>query len=211
MKKITFTIVAIFVFIGILYYTWQKTSGNKEELIACTMEAKICPDGSAVGRTGPNCEFAICPEESASTTKTVSDKTLGIDYSYIDNFYINNELTSYVHPVEWPPRLEAESTKFTCLETGGKIVENSKTELKTINGNKYCITTQAEGAAGSTYTTHTYKRQFVNKSIVVSFITRVPQCANYDEPKMSECRAEIENFSIDNTIDKIFSSITLTN
>lgn len=27
----------------------------------CTMEAKICPDGSAVGRTGPNCEFAPCP------------------------------------------------------------------------------------------------------------------------------------------------------
>jgi len=29
---------------------------------ACTMEAKICPDGSAVGRTGPNCEFAPCPQ-----------------------------------------------------------------------------------------------------------------------------------------------------
>lgn len=29
----------------------------------CTMEAKICPDGSAVGRSGPNCEFAPCPGE----------------------------------------------------------------------------------------------------------------------------------------------------
>lgn len=28
---------------------------------ACTLEAKICPDGSSVGRTGPNCEFAVCP------------------------------------------------------------------------------------------------------------------------------------------------------
>ena len=28
---------------------------------ACTEEAKICPDGSAVGRTGPNCTFAPCP------------------------------------------------------------------------------------------------------------------------------------------------------
>ena len=27
----------------------------------CTMEAKLCPDGSSVGRTGPNCEFAACP------------------------------------------------------------------------------------------------------------------------------------------------------
>ncbi len=28
---------------------------------ACTAEAKICPDGSAVGRSGPNCEFTPCP------------------------------------------------------------------------------------------------------------------------------------------------------
>ena len=28
--------------------------------IMCTMEAKLCPDGSAVGRSGPNCEFAEC-------------------------------------------------------------------------------------------------------------------------------------------------------
>ena len=32
---------------------------------ACTMEAKACPDGSYVSRTGPNCEFAPCPGDSA--------------------------------------------------------------------------------------------------------------------------------------------------
>lgn len=30
--------------------------------VACTQEAKQCPDGSYVGRTGPNCEFSLCPE-----------------------------------------------------------------------------------------------------------------------------------------------------
>ncbi|HTM68239.1 MAG TPA: hypothetical protein VL426_02965 [Candidatus Binatia bacterium] len=30
--------------------------------VACTMEAKQCPDGSSVGRVPPNCEFAPCPE-----------------------------------------------------------------------------------------------------------------------------------------------------
>jgi hypothetical protein len=29
--------------------------------VACTLEAKMCPDGSSVGRAGPNCEFAPCP------------------------------------------------------------------------------------------------------------------------------------------------------
>jgi len=35
---------------------------------ACTAEARICPDGSAVGRTGPNCEFAQCPTANATST-----------------------------------------------------------------------------------------------------------------------------------------------
>lgn len=33
------------------------------EGVACTMDAKICPDGSAVGRIPPSCEFAPCPGE----------------------------------------------------------------------------------------------------------------------------------------------------
>lgn len=37
------------------------------EPVACTMEAKQCPDGSFVGRTGPRCEFAPCPTPSACT------------------------------------------------------------------------------------------------------------------------------------------------
>lgn len=31
-----------------------------DDFVACTMDAMQCPDGSYVGRTGPNCEFA-CP------------------------------------------------------------------------------------------------------------------------------------------------------
>ncbi len=30
--------------------------------MACTEEAKLCSDGSAVGRTGPNCDFPPCPQ-----------------------------------------------------------------------------------------------------------------------------------------------------
>ncbi len=31
------------------------------DLIACTEEAKLCPDGSSVSRSGPDCEFKQCP------------------------------------------------------------------------------------------------------------------------------------------------------
>jgi len=33
------------------------------EKIFCTTEAKLCPDGSGVGRVGPKCDFAPCPGE----------------------------------------------------------------------------------------------------------------------------------------------------
>ncbi len=68
----TWQIVAIIV-AGILviggvsygsYYLWQKSTGNVNQ-IACTMEAKLCSDGSYVGRTGENCEFAECPATSS--------------------------------------------------------------------------------------------------------------------------------------------------
>lgn len=36
--------------------------------VACTMETKICPDGLAVGRSGPMCEFAPCPTTKSVTT-----------------------------------------------------------------------------------------------------------------------------------------------
>ncbi len=51
--------------------------------VSCTMEAKICPDGTAVGRIGPNCEFALCPGVSTETPlptviSTNTDITLGL-------------------------------------------------------------------------------------------------------------------------------------
>jgi hypothetical protein len=54
-----FLIIAGVLAAGGAYYFWSK---NNQKQVACTMEARICPDGSAVGRTGPNCEFAACPE-----------------------------------------------------------------------------------------------------------------------------------------------------
>lgn len=46
---------------------WQKPATNNP--VACTEEAKLCPDGSAVGRQGPNCEFVECPV--ATTTLNI--------------------------------------------------------------------------------------------------------------------------------------------
>ncbi|MFA5134527.1 MAG: hypothetical protein WC505_01930 [Patescibacteria group bacterium] len=75
MKKALYISFAIVVLLGagiFIYFQYWGTDGiptnsntntpANTNAVACTMEAKLCPDGSAVGRTGPNCEFAACPE-----------------------------------------------------------------------------------------------------------------------------------------------------
>ena len=65
----------IYIFVAILialmiaggaYYLGRQTN-TKPLYKACTMEAKICPDGSGVGRVGPNCKFAECPKPSPTS------------------------------------------------------------------------------------------------------------------------------------------------
>jgi hypothetical protein len=41
---------------------------------ACQLDAKICPDGSAVGREGTECEFAACPDSVASSQIVCTDE-----------------------------------------------------------------------------------------------------------------------------------------
>ncbi len=35
-----------------------------DSMVACAMDAIVCPDGSSVGRSGPRCEFK-CPGKDA--------------------------------------------------------------------------------------------------------------------------------------------------
>lgn len=39
------------------------TESCGEEPVACTMDAKLCSDGSYVARVAPKCDFALCPKE----------------------------------------------------------------------------------------------------------------------------------------------------
>ncbi len=54
-------LIIILILGGVSYGAYNKWRGETKR-VACTMEAKLCSDGSAVGRTGPNCEFTACPE-----------------------------------------------------------------------------------------------------------------------------------------------------
>jgi hypothetical protein len=59
-------VVAVFV-VGILLYIYnpdgvEYKNPNEPKPAFCTADAKLCPDGSYVGRIAPSCDFAPCPE-----------------------------------------------------------------------------------------------------------------------------------------------------
>lgn len=68
MIKVIYIFIALAVLAGIYGVFISKNDPlvkENDEQVACTMDAMMCPDGSYVGRTGPNCEF-VCPTPNSS-------------------------------------------------------------------------------------------------------------------------------------------------
>ncbi len=212
-----------FYLLGICLAVWvgYTLSGNlennkKEEVVACTQDTKECADGTFVSRVGKDCEFEICQSgdkptatssEAASPLKTFYDAEKKVGFEYLDNFYIENILNKYVLPVQWPPEITVSTSTYSCKKGGSSVLLTGKTETKYIDGKTYCLTTQVEGAAGSVYTTYIYKSIIDKKVVSLTFIVRVPQCANYDEVEKLECEEEKKIFNIDIMVNKLFSTI----
>lgn len=68
MKTITtligFSLMTVIGAGAIWYRPKQVVPPVSQDPIICTMEVKLCPDGSYVGRSGPGCAFALCPKAS---------------------------------------------------------------------------------------------------------------------------------------------------
>ncbi|VVC03196.1 Uncharacterised protein [Candidatus Bilamarchaeum dharawalense] len=92
-------------------YNWcdakQKCIRPWEEncTVMCPDDARVCPDGSAVGRTGPNCTFAPCP-----------------DYSNITNF---DECAAAGYPIleSYPPQCRTPDNRTFVQKINGTLTE----------------------------------------------------------------------------------------
>jgi len=115
--------------------------------------------------------------------------------------------TNYVKTVEWPPQMQQLDKPFTCIEAGSEIQSAGKTESRIINGRMYCVTTLTEGAAGTIYTQYVYAFAREEKTVILNFSLKRPQCANYDEPEKSACENEQNTFDVDNMVDAMVQSL----
>ena len=62
-------LIAVFL---VVFSDNQKNIDNGQQ-ISCTMDAKLCPDGSYVGRSGPQCQFATCPSATSTPATTTQN------------------------------------------------------------------------------------------------------------------------------------------
>ena len=135
MKKIILVLSAISVIFLIA------CSQNKP--IACAADAKVCPDGSAVGRAGPNCEFADCPKKSDSSVTSIVELCETENPRFdaneecqkiIEQKYSGKKCTFTLGQVSWLPL-------GSCRNCTIKCQENQETEPE----QHYCTTEQRKG------------------------------------------------------------------
>ncbi|MEX1068272.1 MAG: thioredoxin family protein [Patescibacteria group bacterium] len=91
MTKTAFFAFAVAVLLALFGWgVWRLWLAPEPEGAVCTQDAKLCPDGSYVGRTGPNCEFAACPsngeEEDEPAEINFSGNVLAGDSSPLLDF-----------------------------------------------------------------------------------------------------------------------------
>ncbi len=163
--------------------------------VACTQEAKICPDGSAVGRTGAACQFAACPAVGAETSawKTLVDEAAGASLQYPSDLG-----TKYIFVQAWPPEVYFSESAWYCPQP-----------VRLINGKAYCVSESADGTAGTVYTRYRYSLPDPgrNKTATIEFTLGSQECGNFDEPKMSECKNERASFDVNALADKIMATV----
>ena len=135
---ILIVVIIILLIIGGGVYVYVNKKSADVSPIACTMEAKLCPDGSYVGRTLPNCEFTLCP---SSNEKTEFNKPVTIHIN--DEIVFSDSLSlklKEINDSRCPPNVQCiwqgELSALFILNTGDSSEE---IRLGTVNNKEIIL------------------------------------------------------------------------
>ncbi len=105
----------------------------------CDGDARLCPDGSTVGRTGPRCEFSACPDHmatSATIRTTMGQVMTGMNVSITPHAVIDDSRCPQGVQCIWAGTVHTRVTIKTPQGTSEATLELGKS----IEKNGYTIT-----------------------------------------------------------------------
>lgn len=140
--KSLFLGILLVIIIGIGGLVYRNAVEHPLQPITCPMDALVCPDGTAVSRTGNSCTFSPCPPPNVSLTN------IGISFAVPAGFVIAGlpDATS-VAAYEMPT---ASSTEVSSIVIRQYVVTASSTTLATIQQ------TAIGGASGAPVSTTSF-------------------------------------------------------
>jgi len=148
LKIALFSLLGLALIGGLIFAAIKIGVPNKPWERACTEEAKICPDGSAVGRMGPNCEFAPCPTQAiadeTANWKTYSNEEYNFEFEYPSNWVLIRRVNT---PKDWA--LSSENNLFGINLS--VIDSNNK-----LNGREYIESIKNKAAGDIIFSTSGY-------------------------------------------------------
>jgi|GEM_PF-2610715 len=139
MKIIVIGGIVVALVSGIIFFTTQTPTAP--EPVACTLEAKICPDGTTVGRVAPTCEFAACPASDLpfqAFTATFSIATNGTVRVFTDKKYHNQDDNVFITSVN-PQFIQVKAPNITWADFFKTLpMKLSSDCLTTGTGQNFC-------------------------------------------------------------------------
>ena len=171
--------ILIIILIGIGAFLYRGAKEHSVTVVptpnaqACTQEAKVCPDGTSVGRTGPNCEFAAC------AAPNVEDMALAIAY-VAPAGGVPSSITIQSFPIPAGKKANDIILANTVHETSGLPAKSMSEFLSIpINGKTYesIIAERFEGVVHSEY-------YLARTNDVLRFDVTDRNVANWTDPKL---------------------------
>ena len=133
MKKFLIVVGIILIVTGVVWLASRYPRGAQPmpspqpEPIACTADAKQCGDGSYVGRIGPHCEFAACPNVSTEGTIARLNQTIVLSGVLVTPLEVLEDSRC---PVE--PNVQCVWAGRVRLRTQLEVLDNTKEEVLTL-------------------------------------------------------------------------------
>lgn len=99
---------------------------------ACHADAKICPDGSSVGREGPKCEFAACPAANATSSRVTTylgGDAVGMNVSVSPQEVVSDSRCPQEVTCVWAGTVQVRTILSTAVSHGVHVMSIGEPQL----------------------------------------------------------------------------------